>query len=170
MITKRLNNENGQAIFEMIIFLPFLIFLYTIFYTVGNSISASINQQKAVRGYFYQLVKGNSYIVPATDLDLHVNTNNIHTVGFYALGWAEELMQGKNPIGNCFHFSSMLKNNSTEVCNSKVRDAIDASYFIRAFTAYGICGPVFEPPSSPLLNGKQFVLDQARQMAKCELK
>jgi hypothetical protein len=165
-----MNNENGQAIFELIIFLPFLIFLYTIYYTVGNSISASINQQKAVRGYFYQLVKGNSYIVPAVDLASDVNEHGIHTVGFFALGWADELLNNQ-PVGNCFHFSSMLKNNSTEVCNSSVREEPSSSYFIRAFTMYGICGPVFEPPTTALLNGgKQFVLDQARQMAKCELK
>jgi hypothetical protein len=169
MITKRLNNENGQAIFEMIIFLPFLIFLYTVFYTVGNSISASINQQKAVRGYFYQLVKGNSYIVSAVDLDSDASQYNIHTVGFFAIGWAEELLQAR-PVGNCFHFTSMLRNNSTEVCNSSVRTDPTASYIIRAFTMYGICGPVFEPPPSALVNGKKFVLDQARQMAKCELK
>jgi hypothetical protein len=50
--TKFLNQE-GQAVFELLIFLPFLLFLYTIYYTAGNAINGSINQQKAVRGYFY---------------------------------------------------------------------------------------------------------------------
>ncbi len=80
-----LKNQKGQAIFELIIFLPFLIFLYTIYSTTGNAINGSINQQKAVRGYFYGLLRGNSYINTTTDLD-EFSEKAISVVGFSALG------------------------------------------------------------------------------------
>jgi hypothetical protein len=159
---KIINNEKGQALFEMILFLPFLIFLYTIFYTVGNSISGSINQQKAVRGYFYQLVKGNSYIVAVPDLEKN-GLNGLHTVGFFALGWQDK-MPGEVPQSNCFHFSSMLKNGSDEKCESPIRDPVETSRFVRIFTMYGVCGPIFTTPAIQPRNGKTFIIDQSSQI------
>ena len=47
----------GQALFEFIVFLPFLLFMLTIMFTVGNAINGSINQQKAVRRYFFTSTK-----------------------------------------------------------------------------------------------------------------
>jgi hypothetical protein len=156
----KLKNEKGQALFEMIIFLPFLMFMYMIFYTVGNSISGSINQQKAVRSYFYRLVKGNSYIVPAIDLTTFANEGH-KQVGFYAIGWKEKL-DGKVPVANCFKFSSMLKNGSTEECDSNKRDQSGSSRYVRIFTMYGVCGPIFSM-TSPTTTGKKYILDQATQ-------
>ena len=145
MITvgKILKNQKGQAIFELLIFIPFLIFLYSIYYTVGNSISASINQQKAVRGYFYSLIKGNSYLNTFKDLEDFSN-GGIKTVGFSAVGWRESELTGKKAsIAPCFKFSSLLKNNSSEECESGERPEEQSSRFIRIFTFYGVCGPVY---------------------------
>ncbi len=169
-----LKNKQGQDIFEMIIFLPFLIFLYTIFYTVGNAISASINQQKAVRGYFYHLVKGNSYINSATDIEYLYGKGRVNSIGFFAIGWTENSIQGASstPNGNCFKFSSLLKNNSTEECKDSVRENPEMSIFVRAFTVYGVCGPIYTvstdyPEQS---NRKKMVVDQSSQMGGCVLK
>lgn len=135
-------NQKGQAIFEMILFLPFLLFLYTIYYTAGNAISGSINQQKAVRGYFYSLVKGNSYIVTLNELKAH-RENSIRRVGFNAIGWNERMDGQKQSFAPCFKFSSLLKNNSTEECEGSEREEEGSSRFIRLFTFYGVCGPTY---------------------------
>lgn len=142
-----LKNQKGQAVFELIIFLPFLMFLYSIFYTAGNSISGSINQQKAVRGYFYSLTKGNSYLNTKLDL-IEYSKGTISSVGFSALGWREKTTdQGSNGFSPCFKFSSMLKNNINEPCDSPDRDEAGSSRNIRVFTYYGVCGPVYSETS-----------------------
>lgn len=148
-----LKNQKGQALFELIIFMPFLVFLFTIFYTIGNSISGSINQQKAVRGYFYTLMKNNSYVNTAKEVDEFVAQNSMRQVGFSAVGWREKA-QGNRAIAPCFKFNSMLKDNSSsETCEGKDRGDSDSgptSSFVRIFTFYGICGPVYTiPDGSP---------------------
>lgn len=133
--------QEGQAIFEMILFLPILMFLYTIYYTAGNSISGSINQQKAVRGYFYGRIKGNSYLLSLPDLKAF-SAKGVKLVGFSSIGWRDKFV-GENAIAPCFRFSSLLKNGSTEVCDSDERDEDGESRFIRLFTYYGVCGPTY---------------------------
>ncbi len=136
-------NQKGQAIFELILFLPILLFMYTIYYTAGNSISGSINQQKAVRGYFYTLVKGNSYLVTPQDLHDFSDNKGIKRVGFNAIGWNENMDASKRSFAPCFSFSSILKNSTTETCDGDEREAEDSSRFIRLFTFYGVCGPSY---------------------------
>ncbi len=144
-----LKNQKGQAVFEMIIFLPFLVFLYSIYSTAGNSISGSINQQKAVRSYFYAITKGNSYLNTRTDLKQYLNAT-LETVGFSSLGWREKTNgDGKSAFAPCFKFSSLLKNSSTEECDSPQRDEEGSSRYIRVFTYYGVCGPVYTKSSDP---------------------
>ena len=45
--------QQGQALVEFIIFLPFMLMMYTVVITLGDAINGSINQQKATRAYFY---------------------------------------------------------------------------------------------------------------------
>lgn len=146
-----LSNQKGQALFELIIFLPFLIFLYSIYYTVGSSISASINQQKAVRGYFYSLVKGNSYVNNMTELE-ELSGYNIKMIGFSSVGWREKSNNGKQAYAPCFTFSSILKNSEAEDCFSSDREEGSKTRNIRVFTFYGVCGPVYAETDEP--NGK----------------
>ncbi len=148
MVDKKIfQNQKGQALFELIIFLPFLIFLYSIYYTTGNSISGSINQQKAVRGYFYSLTRGNSYLNTMQELE-SFGDKGIKTVGFSALGWREKSTNGgQNAFAPCFKFSSLLKNESTEECDSSEREEEGSSRYIRVFTFYGVCGPVYTESS-----------------------
>lgn len=139
---KYLSNEKGQALFEMILFIPFILFLYTIYYTAGNAINGSIVQQKAVRGYFYISLKGNSYIVNRVDL-LHLKDQGMKRIGFNAFGWTDHMggSGGKESFGTCFKFSSLLKNGSNEECDSNARDSEGSSRYVRLFTFYGVCGP-----------------------------
>ena len=152
-IFKSLKNQNGQALFELIIFIPFLIFLYTIYSTTGDSISASINQQKAVRGYFYSLIMGNSYLNNPLEIAEFAKTS-VKSIGFSGLGWREKgNAEGSDAFAPCFKFSSLIKNNSTEECDSSDRDEEGVSRFIRVFTYYGVCGPVY---SEMELGGTKF--------------
>jgi hypothetical protein len=155
---QKILNQKGQALFEMILFLPFLMFLYTIYYTAGNSISGSINQQKAVRGYFYALVKGNSYIVSLSEIR-KLKEEGVTKVGFNALGWKERVTSGDTPIAPCFRFSSLLKNNMTETCEGSERDGEATSRFIRLFTFYGVCGPYYNFSQTPLDDKGYFDID-----------
>lgn len=158
---RALGNQRGQAIFELLIFIPFLIFLYSIYYTVGNSISASINQQKAVRGYFYSLVKGNSYLNTFSDLK-GFSELGLKSVGFSAIGWRDKELPGKKEsIAPCFKFSSLLKNDSTEECDDSERPEDGSSRFIRIFTFYGVCGPVYI--ESPGLKGIGYKIEPGLQ-------
>ena len=162
------NNQKGQALFEMILFLPFLLFLYTIFYTIGNSISGSINQQKAVRGYFYQLVKNNPNIVSLADLK-EFKRNGLLNVGFFSIGWREHSdPSGKSSYGNCFKFASLLRNGTQEQCDDSIRDEANKSYYVRVFTVYGVCGPIYSEPRFAQAH-KDFVLDQTGQMQECAI-
>ncbi len=138
---KKILNQKGQAIFEFLIFIPFLAFLYTIFYTVGNSINGSIAEQKSVRGYFYTLVKGNSYLLRKQDL-ADLRSKGIRKAGFFSIAWSEK-SDGENRYAHCFPFASMFKNASDEECNSKVRPMEGSSVYVRLFTAYGVCGAVY---------------------------
>ncbi len=168
------SNQKGQALFEMIIFIPFLIFLYTIYSTTGNSISSSINQQKAVRGYFYSLIKGNSYLNTFDDLE-RFRDKSIKMVGFSAIGWREKSKNnGDLSFAPCFKFSTMLKNGSEEDCDDKTREADSdgspSTRIIRIFTYYGVCGPVYSETSDP--NAPAFyMIHPANQsdIAKCSL-
>ncbi len=141
---KKVNKQGGQSLFEFIVFLPFLVFLYTIFYTAGNAISGSINQQKATRAYFYYLLKGNSYLHVPSDL-LKLKSENINRIGFFAIGWREKESSGKQSFAPCFQFSSLLKNNSTEECDAPNFEEERSTRLIRIYTTYGVCGPMYLP-------------------------
>mgnify|MGYP001231508587 FL=1 len=39
-------NEDGQSIIEFLLFLPFIIMMYSVVMSLGSAINASINQQK----------------------------------------------------------------------------------------------------------------------------
>ena len=161
-LNKLINNQSGQAIFELIIFIPFLVFLYAIYYTVGNSINGSINQQKAVRGYFYALTKGNSYINTLLDLEQMNDIFSIKEVGFSSVGWRiKESSGGQGAFAPCFRFAAALNNNSTEECDDKVREIPnESSRLIRVFTFYGVCGPAYKVSSS---DKRYFEIDPTRQ-------
>lgn len=158
---KLISNEKGQAVFELILFLPFLIFMFSIFYTVGNSISGSINQQKAVRGYFYFLNKNNSYINTAHDVDEYATKYAMRTVGFATVGWRERSESGdRYSYAPCFEFHSMLKGDFKEDCKDKERGEGSTSTIVRVFTFYGVCGPTY---SLPPTGGSEMSIDPRNQ-------
>lgn len=118
-----------------------------IIYTIGNSLNGSINQQKAVRGYFYALVKGNSYLNTKADL-AEFKQNGITRIGTASLGWRERSENdGKNSFAPCFSFPQLTKGGATDECDKPDRSS-DSTRHIRVYTYYGVCGATYVIDSS----------------------
>lgn len=135
-----LNNQEGQAIFELIVFLPFLVYFVTILITSGNAINGSINQQKATRGYFYYIVKGNSNLPVGLDLQAFAGAG-IRSVSVASIGWAEKRPADDENYGTCYEFSR-LYSTTDETCDGKREDP-DKSIFIKPLTFYGLCSATY---------------------------
>lgn len=145
-VKKNLGGQEGQAVFELVIFVPIFVALLTFFIAVGSAINASINQQKALRGYFYYYQKGNSRLFTNEDLrDLSLQSPTL-----FVLGWQNE-ERDNVPIAACFRLSSLFGSIGPEgeTCENKSEELI--SQYIRVYTAYGICGENF------ILRGNQYV-------------
>lgn len=134
---KKVNDTKGQSLFEFILFLPILTILLILIITVISSINASINQEKATRGYFYYLLKGNSYIPPYEDLKTY-QSGSLRNVGLYTIGWREK-KQGVISFAPCFKIQQFLGGTSAEDCDN-VLAGEHATNFIRIYTMYGVCG------------------------------
>lgn len=144
---KKTKCEKGQAIFEFIVFLPFFLILLAILITMGGAINGSINQQKSTRGYFYYLVKNNSNLPPAEDLEPLKGV--ISATGMYSIGWRDQSIGG-NPIGPCYKILSfgMGGKGKPEACNEKINTAEQISSFIKVFSVYGVCSTSYAVGSS----------------------
>lgn len=151
-VKKIIKDESGQAIFEMIVFFPFIILLFTLIVTVGNSINGSINQQKATRAYYYYSVAGSSMGAPTSDLS-GLNGQGVAQVGFYAFGWKESDV-GNIAVSTCYRMNKFLGSKSNEDCQNPEADE-GSTDFIRVFTAYGVC------TGSLISDNGQFYLDSA---------
>jgi hypothetical protein len=62
MFRKKLD-QRGQALIELIIFLPLIFTLYGLIGGFANAINGSINQQKITRSYFYFRAQNSSNLV-----------------------------------------------------------------------------------------------------------
>ncbi len=133
-------NDKGQAIFELLAFMPFLIFIFTIMVTVGNAINASINQQKVTRRYFYYLLKGNSAAPGQEDLGEWMNSG-ISLAGMSAIGFRDKA-EGELSLAPCFKFTTLFTGDEGETCSEPLKGS-DKSTFVRIFTFYGICGETY---------------------------
>ena len=150
------NDENGQAIFELLIFMPFLLLLTTVLLTMGESIFGSINQQKSVRGYFFYLVAHNSFIPPHDDLNA---LQGVKETGMYAFGWKENFKGGRIPLSPCYRILSLANggNNPKENCSDQLTVENPTSNYIKVATVFGVCSASYSKPDSkfelnPLIN------------------
>lgn len=127
-------DESGQALIELIIFLPLMFTLYTMISGFAGAINASINQQKVTRGYFYYRAQ-NSSSLPKPDPETNVNWNKF---GMFFIGWREYVVS-EDPMMPCFQVSRILPSSgeSCEVYKS------ETSAFVRVGTVYGICGATY---------------------------
>ena len=139
-VKKKIKNEEGQAIFEFLAFMPFLVFLFVVMISVGNSINASINQQKFARRYFYYLLKGNSFFPDRFDLNNYMTEANAVSIGMASVGYrAKE--DGSNPVAPCFKFISTFSSGTNDDCDTPVTEG--ETNFVRVYTFYGACGATY---------------------------
>ena len=108
---KKILNDKGQAIFEFVLFLPFIIFLYTVLVNLTNSINGSINQQKATRGYFYRLLKQDSRAPNRIDIEFFMGAG-INVVGPVSVGWRRKSLGESQSFGTCYKFMNFFGNNT----------------------------------------------------------
>ncbi len=143
------SDEEGQALFEFIIFLPFLIYLFSIMVNVTNAINGSINQQKAVRGYMFNSIKGNAMAPTMEDLLGTYQGGGISTGSAFSIGWKERIEGGVSPYAPCFKFVRFLGSPTNETCDdpSGAEEELKSSY-IRVFTFYGLCGATYTKAGS----------------------
>lgn len=159
-----IENEEGQAIFELVIFLPVMLYLMVMLLNVGNSINASINQQKATRGYTYYLLKGNS--LGNRRGDLATLTGSINEVSSFIVGWrAEQQGGGTQSFGSFYRLPTLpWVGEGDEDCMAKSSSGDPQTECIKVFTIYGVCGETYamtdgsyfksDYPGSPLGNQK----------------
>jgi len=128
--------NKGQALFEFIIFAPFFVAFFAIMIEIVGVINGSINQQKATRGFFYRLVKGNSTL-PLTD-DLNSFSGSMQEIGAYSIGW-QEVSDGKTPVATCYKISKLPGAEYKDTCEEPSAEPDKPSGFFRVYTMYGVC-------------------------------
>jgi hypothetical protein len=140
-------DQNGQALIELIIFLPLMFMVYSMIGGFASAINGSINQQKITRAYFYYLTQGNS-LAPGPDSKGQVH-NSWQQFGMSFVGWREKFVSGDNPTMPCYKINVPLKAAPTDKCDEPY--STETSLFIRVGTAYGICGATFRNESGSTL-------------------
>lgn len=138
MVAEMKKNNKGQALFEFIIFLPFVVVLFKMFLNIGGAINGSINQQKALRGYYFYLNRGNSYY--PDQQTLNVDLPSFSQVGFLAIGYSERLQSNITPMAPCYKIEPFF-GDDFDKCLEVPRE--NKSQFIKPKTMFGLCGAVF---------------------------
>ena len=138
-INNKFLDESGQSVFEFVIFIPFILYIVAVMMNAGNAINASINQQKATRGYAFRLLSGNSNVPTVTDLDI-ANGAGLVKTSTYIIGWGAS-KEGDVYHGACYKFPSMPGDglSDSEDCKNPIPGQTKTAY-VRAYTFFGICG------------------------------
>lgn len=140
MDVKKILKEEGQAIMEFILFLPFMMMMYFAILSISGAINASINQQKITRGYFYYRLGHNS-TMPRPRRDGQEPSSSWSTFGMQIMGWAEDFVDNNNPVAPCFALNIPFAELGDETCQEAYTK--DATKFIRVQTVYGVCGATY---------------------------
>ncbi len=139
-------NQKGQALVELIIFLPLMFVFYSMISGFANAINGSINQQKFTRSYFYYRLQNNSTIPKPTG----AVENGWQTFGMFFIGWRDRF-DGNKPVAPCYQLTIPLSANQDDKCEDKYTNP--STMFIRVETVYGVCGGTYEN-----LGNKDFAL------------
>ena len=137
---KILNNDEGQSLIEFVLFLPFMLMIYSVIINVSGAINASLNQQKVTRAYFYYTLQNNS-MFPGPSREGSDPTASWSTFGMRMLGWSTELIDNK-PVAPCFKFNIALGESNDDVCEEPYFGK--STQFIRVGTVYGACGATYQ--------------------------
>lgn len=137
---KLIKNKKGQALIELIIFLPLMFMIYSLIAGFASAINGSINQQKITRAYFYFRIQNNS-TTPAPDYPGQVY-KNWQKFGMFFIGWRAKFVNNDNPSMPCYKVSLPMGANSEDSCDDSYDEP--SSQFIRVGTVYGICGGTYQ--------------------------
>jgi hypothetical protein len=155
-------DEAGQALIELIIFLPLMFTLYAVISGFANAINGSINQQKVTRAYFYYRAQNNSTIPKPQEGGVHAAWGRF---GMFFIGWKESFQAGTSPVMPCYKVSIPMKAANADKCGQKY--TTETTQFVRVGTVYGICGATYKNDNNvtamlPDLPGMDFtsVIDQ----------
>ncbi len=136
MLTER-KNQQGQALIELIIFLPLMFTLYSLISGFAGAINGSINQQKISRAYFYYRIQNNSTI-PKPDEERTYSA--WRKFGMFYIGW-KDYFKNESPVMPCYRISIPLKAAQQDVCEDRYTNP--TSQYIRVGTVYGFCGGTY---------------------------
>jgi len=138
-MNKTFISNRGQALIELIIFLPLIVSLYSVISGFANSINGSINQQKISRAYFYNRIQNNSTI-PGPGL-LNKSYLNWGLFSVFFIGWKDYFKGEDSPIMSCYKVNIPFKNSPKDKCE----DFYDKknTLWVRVGTVYGICGATY---------------------------
>lgn len=136
------SNQKGQALIELIIFLPLMFMFYSMISGFANAINGSINQQKITRAYFYYRIQNNSTI-PKPSGSTYASWKQF---GMFFIGWKDYFESGEDesgrPVAPCYRLTVPLSANADDKCETKY--TTPTSQFIRVQTVYGVCGATYE--------------------------
>lgn len=131
-------NQKGQALIELIIFLPLMFMFYSMISGFANAINASINQQKVTRAYFYYKVQNNSTIPKPEDDKIYKKWQQF---GMFFIGWKDYFKAEDKPVAPCYRITVPLGINASDVCETEY--TTPSTSYIRVQTVYGFCGGTY---------------------------
>ncbi len=131
------NDQNGQALIELIIFLPLMVTLYSVVGGFASSINGSINQQKIVRSYFYYRIQNNSTIPGPKSGDW----DTWRQFGMFFIGWKDYFKDESTPVMPCYNVKVPFKNDVKDLCEDAYKDT--KTLWVRVGTVYGVCGGTY---------------------------
>jgi hypothetical protein len=131
-----LKQSKGQALIELIIFLPLMITLYSVISGFANSINGSINQQKITRAYFYNRLQNNSTF-PGPPL-VFESFESWSLFGVFFIGWKDYFKNEESPVMACYKVSIPFKNGPKDKCEEAYSQK--KTLWVRVGTVYGACG------------------------------
>jgi hypothetical protein len=138
-MNKKSYSIKGQALIELIIFLPLIIGLYSVISGFANSINSSINQQKITRSYFYNRIQNNSNF-PGPGLFDFDTYSRWRFFSVFFIGW-KDYFNGESPIMSCHRANIPFKNRPDDKCENAYDK--DQTLWIRVGTVYGVCGATY---------------------------
>lgn len=167
-LTSILAEQKGQAVFELIIFLPLLLLILTLMVTISNSINASINQQKVTRGYFYYTLRGNSLGLTRMDIVDYQDNFGMTNVGMSVIGWRRSDPEHGNEenFAPCFKFNSIFTSEATDQDCDFPSVSSGITPIVRVYTAYGICSETFSADTQPRLTVNHL---ERHRIGRCSL-
>lgn len=161
-----ISNEEGQAIFEFIVFVPFYVYLLTVLMSFGNSLNASINQNKVLRGYYYRVASNYSRLPIRQDLDA-LAASGREVIGMGVVGYNDRREAGSDAsYAACVKVQRYIGSDAgNETCDEPV-EGEKQTRFIRIFTAYGVCGESWQTDEKNFYGRNYFGLSSGSCIVK----